>query len=1710
MNRIKRMVRRHVGMTPSRNAKLSRGTLFCGIGLAILLASLSSGIMPAGALDPGALPKGGQIVSGQGSISTSGKQMTIIEKQNRMITNWDSFNIGANASVTFIQPGSSSIALNRILDQNPSQIFGSLKSNGEVFLLNPSGIVFGPTASVDVGGLVASSLNLSNADFLLGRYRFTPVGTAGPIVNQGTINAANYGVVALIAPQVTNQGTISANGGSVALAAGDRVLLDFAGDGLIKVSVDQAALNSAVENKTAVKGDAGQVLMTPKTAGELVATAVNNTGVIEADSISEKNGVIVLDGGSKGTVSNSGTISAEGHNAGETGGAITLTGEKVGLFSGSDIDASGYSGGGKVNVGGGAHGEDSNIRNAEAVYMDSNSRIAADATQKGNGGDVVLWSESYTNFRGSISARGGAPGGNGGWVETSSKKVLDAFGSVTTSASKGNAGTWLLDPSDIFIRTDASGSLKNGVYDPTSAMGDITPSTIVKGLKNGNVTIETTGGSGGVGEIYLDNSIITNGNLGGTRTLTLKADGDIVFTSNQGINATVSNSSPLNVVLWSNANAANSGGSIVMNPGSYIKSNGGNITLGGGTDINTGYAQGRDFALYDFSNGITLFGAQLVSGGGNITLRGRGALYGGTWDNGTSGAVGVLLGVDDSTHDTIIDSGSGKVSIAGVGKSTSGDIGDGVALVATPALGTTTVTISSANNSTSAITINGNAAASSSWITCGIELDTGATIQATNAGGIQLTGLAGSGNSESAGLLFSQDSYVLANKGPISLTGTAGSSSTSVSNFIYSAHFGQAPGTSVTSSSSDITVTGDTLTMHAPVVMTSGIVTIQPKTPSTTIGVGNGSGTLHVGGGSQWLATGSFAGGIVLGRSDGTGAITFGTGDSMVYTDLTVLNTGVGSGGITLNGSLTADGNITFATAGKFTNNFGANALTANGGRWLVYSANPSLDTPDGLLPGFIQYNAPYSKSPLGTGNGFLYSLAPVVDVSLTGTVSKTYDGTTVAPLDQANYHYTGAQSGDTLYFGQSAYGYDDKNVGTGKLVSVSGLDVVSAREGSIPVYGYQVGSSSISANIGTITPASLTISGATAANKVYDATTAATISGETLIGVLGDDNVTVSGSGYFANKNVGTGKAVTADLFLSGADAGNYKITQPTGLYASITPASLMISAVSDTKVYDSTTKSDAIPSVSGLKGSDTVTDRSEVFDSPDVGSRTLWVNSYTVNDGNNGHNYNVTTTTAPGVITSQNPIVEPPVTTGSKIQAGLASTQATDNGTGSILGNPSPASPESGPGEAQSPPAPARKSGEASTGPSSPGVTASQYSQQGAEYQKAGDFASAAVSFREASDMLLQSASVSQAREAIELMKMAELQDYFHDAGITGDQEHKTRLKDLPKDTAVVYTMILPQRLDLILGMRSGIRKFSVPIEAATLSQEVNALRSSLQRRSRWDYSAEARKLYNLIMKPLELELNANEINTVIFVPDGVLRTVPFAALYDGSRFLIEKYAVVVSPGLNFTDPRLIQRKDTRVLSAGLTESVQGFTPLCNVGGELDGIQGLYRADRLQNTSFVEGKVRENLKDNPYSIVHIATHGSFARNASDSFLLTWDSRIDMNGLDHLVKQSVSSKNKVELLSLSACETAAGDDRAALGLAGVALKAGTRSALATLWSVNDQASSELVLEFYRQLKNPGVTKAEALQAAQLMLLDDPRYRHPYYWSPFLLIGNWL
>ena len=259
-------------------------------GLVVVMAAVLAVTFHAWALDPTALPTGGQIVAGQGSIGTSGSTMTVTQGSDRMVSNWSTFNIGQNASVSFQQPNTSSVALNRILDTSPSQIYGQLSANGQVFLLNPSGILFGPTARVDVGGLVASSLNMTNENFMAGRYSFEKSGNAGAVINQGQIRTADGGYVAFLSPHVKNEGEIVATQGTVAMAASDKVSLDFTGDSLVNFVVDQGAVDAAVVNSGTISADGGLVVMTAKTADELIASVVNNDGVCRSEDTGGQRG----------------------------------------------------------------------------------------------------------------------------------------------------------------------------------------------------------------------------------------------------------------------------------------------------------------------------------------------------------------------------------------------------------------------------------------------------------------------------------------------------------------------------------------------------------------------------------------------------------------------------------------------------------------------------------------------------------------------------------------------------------------------------------------------------------------------------------------------------------------------------------------------------------------------------------------------------------------------------------------------------------------------------------------------------------------------------------------------------------------------------------------------------------------------------------------------------------------------------------------------------------------------------------------------------------------------------------------------------------------------------------------------------------------------------------------------------------------------------
>lgn len=278
-----------------------------------------------------ASPSGANITSGTADIKTSGSKTTITTS-DKVAINWQDYNIAKGETVQYIQPSASSVALNRVTGSGASAIYGTLSANGKVFLVNPNGVLFAPGSQVNVGSLVASTRNISDSDFIAGKYTFSGDSSAAAI-NQGRIIASDGGYVALLGAQAKNEGVIVANQGTVVLASGNAATLDLAGDGFLNLAVDQSALHASVANSGVIQADGGKVYMSAKTADALAGTVVNNSGKIQAQSISSKNGVIVLDGGTSGAVVNSGILDASGTVNGQMGGMVNVLGETVSLMS---------------------------------------------------------------------------------------------------------------------------------------------------------------------------------------------------------------------------------------------------------------------------------------------------------------------------------------------------------------------------------------------------------------------------------------------------------------------------------------------------------------------------------------------------------------------------------------------------------------------------------------------------------------------------------------------------------------------------------------------------------------------------------------------------------------------------------------------------------------------------------------------------------------------------------------------------------------------------------------------------------------------------------------------------------------------------------------------------------------------------------------------------------------------------------------------------------------------------------------------------------------------------------------------------------------------------------------------------------------------------------------------------------------------------------
>ncbi len=1098
-------------------------------GAVARLSALALGIAAAWLAGPAnvlANPSGGSAIVGQASMVNQGNKLTVTTQNGALgsysAINWQSFSIPAGSTTYFQQPSTSSTSINRVVTNNPSQIFGTLGSNGNLVLVNQSGITVGAGAVVDSAGFTASSLRMSDADALAARMRFGDGTAAGAGVSvQGSILARSGDVVLLGSQLDTGKDAlIQAPNGSTILAAGRQI--EITGRGLEGISLQVQAPTDSAVNLGSLQGDAVGIF----------AGTLRHSGLIQATTATLEGGRVVLKAGGDAYVQGAGTINVS--SASGKGGQIAVLGKRVAVTDDAVLDASGATGGGTVLVGGDKQGKNPDVQNAEITYFGPQASIKADATIYGDGGKVIVWADDTTRAYGRISAQGGPVGGNGGFVETSGHSLAVDGVRVSTGAPRGTSGLWLLDPSDLTIISGGGGTLTTSTtFNPSVSSSTIDPSVIVGsnpgygGLVDGNVTISTSAGTGGYGGIIVSSGLTwSSGN-----SLTLNADGNII----------------LNATITANPSNLGYGGAVVLKAA-------GSLTFGYGGSI-TSAAAGD---------------AVVMVVGGTFN-----AGYAGTISTPTSGGRWLAYLKDPGSHLFPVNSPPQfKQYNAAFGATVLGT-GNGVLY----------------NNTTPAVLTAGQSAP--------LDALTGAVSKVYD-GGLAI-GMAGATYSSITGGVIDGDTL------------SAGAAS------------------------------GGTGSLSDPNVGTGKLVTASNVNVAGLVG-GNGIATVY----------GYQIRGLI-------GEVT-----QVPVTPVITINS------ISMNGSRVYDGtNIVNADIFSLSGLVGGETLTLSGSG-TVADKNVGVNKPVSLGSLTLGNGTGLASNYSFDGGSQLATItrAPVTASGITAS-SKVYDGTTVAAVTGGSL--LGVVSGDSLALSLGAGNFNDKNVGIAKPVTVTGL---ALRGADAVNYALTSSSASLSADI---TPKGLTVSGVTAANKVYDGSTLATLSGGVLSGVVSGDSLSLgAASGSFNDKNIGKAKAVTVTgLTLAGADAANYTLGSSNSLSADITPKDLAVSVVTAaSKVYDGSTAATLSGGVlSGAVAGDAVTlgTPTGTFSDKNIGlGKTVAITGLTLS-GSDAPNYtlgSVTSSTSADI--TPKAVTASPVSAANKVYDG--STAATLSGgvlSGAVAGD-------------------------------------------------------------------------------------------------------------------------------------------------------------------------------------------------------------------------------------------------------------------------------------------------------------------------------------------------------------------------------------------------------------------------------------------------------
>ncbi len=969
-----------------------------------------------------------------------------IHSSDRSIGVFNSFGNQAGEVINSIQPSASNSALFKVSGSDPSVFYGSLNANSHVFLINPNGVLFGPGSQVNAPGLIASALDIANNDFLSGKYIFQRDMAKDPgyVLNEGSLTAEEGGYIALIGGAVANKGNMTADKGSVVLASGDGVTLSFDADGLVSAKVEMPItspvydfsgnkLNDAISNGGTIRADGGYVLMTAKARDELFDNVINHSGMIEARSISNQNGEIVLDGGSEGAVRVTGALDVSGE---EGGGTILVNGERVGI--------------------------------------DRNSVLNADALSSGNGGRVIVVAEGTTWFYGAVSARGGEISGNGGFVEISGKKGLFFDGSVDTSAAHGLFGELLFDPTDITIHDALDGAQGNDGLLP-----DLTNGTVGAGTFNlGETALQALALTSNI-QLQATNNITINNladntlslaitNLG---ALTITADSDAsgagAFVMDTGDTlrtlggaVTISGASATIGAINTTPTAVLAGGAITvtttgnLSVSGALTSNGGvavGVGLGGGIVSLTG---GDITAAAINTSGSNAFGVVLAVGGNagainlnatdgtpTITLNGNLTAVGGTGIIGGAQGNGAAVTLSDpttlGTNVTVNTTGTVNGAVTASGNITGNqtlNLTAGTAAISLRGVDVDTLTFTSGG----ALALNGN-----------LEADN--DISFTTVGAITLGGVT---------QVTGQDSD--SSNTPKNITFNAGNAITGAFAFTLQGGTVTLPALNIGTQNLTMTANEIELTGAANSILSSGAVILQPFTASTNIAINAAPS-----GGVLDLTTaeiGTLADGfssITIGRSDGTGAVTV---NAVTFTDPVTIRSGGVGGNITTNGAFTTAASNSAITFTAGTGNSGT--FTQSAASTLASGAGVITITADSMA-----LDATGANSITGTGAITLRSSTvsrPVVVGAAGAATDLALTASEIAALTNGFSSITIGQAAGTGGMTVSAITFNDPVSllsSTGGTTSVNG-QITGAGNASVTIDGF--GTTSLAAGVVT------------------------------------------------------------------------------------------------------------------------------------------------------------------------------------------------------------------------------------------------------------------------------------------------------------------------------------------------------------------------------------------------------------------------------------------------------------------------------------------------------------------------------------------------------------------------------------------------------------------------------------------------------------------